>query len=276
MADQQTAADVEHEARNSRALEWAVRVGLLAYGFVHLLVGWVSVRLAFGTDTGSATSKGALAQLARDGVGRLALVAMAGCFAALALWQVIAGLVGYRDRDGWRRHAMRLGAAGRVVAYAYLAFASLKVAVQGHASRTPDSSTASLMSLPAGPFLVAAVGLTAAVIGTGLVVFGIRKDFLGQLDKEARTADRRIPIVVLGQVGYVVKGVAFVVIGVLLCWAAASHDPRKSGGLDQALRELVGNGLGRPAVVLVGVGIGCFGLYLFARSRHLNEHTLTS
>jgi hypothetical protein len=66
------------------------------------------------------------------------------------------------------------------------------------------------------------------------------------------------------------------VIGVLLCWAAASHDPRKSGGLDQALRELVGNGLGRPAVVLVGVGIGCFGLYLFARSRHLNERTLTS
>lgn len=81
---------------------------------------------------------------------------------------------------------------------------------------------------------------------------------------------------VLGQVGYVVKGAAFVVIGGLLGWAALTRDPQKSGGLDQSLRELLGGTLGPPAVIVAGLGIGCFGLYLFARSRHLDADSLTS
>jgi hypothetical protein len=278
MTEETTAEEVDRDARNSRTLEWAVRAGLVAYGCVHLLVAWVALELVFGGSTESATGKGALAQLAEGPVGRAVLVAMAVGFGALAVWQLIAGLVGYRDREGWRRHAERFAAACRVVVYGYLGVAAMRLALEGHsASRgSPDSMTAQVMAAPAGPFIVGAAGLTAAGIGIGLAVFGLRSGFIGQLDREARTADRRIPIVVVGQVGYVVKGVAFVVIGALLCWAAVSHDPQKSGGLDQALREVLGNGLGRPAIIVAGVGVGCFGLYLFARSRHLDEDSLTS
>jgi hypothetical protein len=64
-------------------------------------------------------------------------------------------------------------------------------------------------------------------------------------------------------------------IGCLLCWAAVTDSPSKTGGLD-SLVTLLGASLGGPAVILVGVGIGCFGLYLFARARHLETHSLTS
>jgi hypothetical protein len=132
------------------------------------------------------------------------------------------------------------------------------------------------MALPAGPWLVAGIGVSAAVIGVVLAVFGWRKGFLEQLDEEATSRDRRVPIVVIGRAGYVAKGLAFVVIGVLLVWVAWTHDPRKSGGLDEALRELLGGPLGTVAIIGVGAGIGCFGLYLFARARHLNRRMLTS
>ena len=33
---------------NSDWLDWAIRAGLICYGVVHLLVGWLSLQLAFG------------------------------------------------------------------------------------------------------------------------------------------------------------------------------------------------------------------------------------
>ncbi len=278
MDGQATAEEVDRGARHSDTLEWSVRAGLVAYGVVHLLVAYVALRLVYGHGGGSATGEGALAQLAGGPVGKATLGAMAVAFAALALWQLIAALVGYRDSEGWSRHLMRFGAASRVVVYGYFAVASARLVLEGHSGSggSPDSMTARLMSAPAGTFLVAGAGLTTAGVGIGLVVFGLRKGFLGQLDEKARTAERRVPIVVIGQVGYVVKGLALVVVGALLCWAAVTHDPHKSGGLDQSLHELLGDRLGGPAIIVVGLGIGCFGLYLFARSRHLDQQGLTS
>lgn len=272
-----TAREVERGAGRSRALEVAVRTGLGAYGFVHVLVAWVTLRLALGGSSGQATGKGALAQLADDTLGQLTLAAIALCFAALVVWQLLAAAVGFRDREGIVRHLMRIGAAARTVTYGYLGVSSARLAIEGRSASggSPDSTTAKLMSVPAGQLLVAAVGLVAAGIGIGLVVFGLGKHFLGQLDDEARSRDRRVPIVVLGQVGYVVKGLALVVIGVLLCWAAYTHDPKKSGGLDAALHELLGATLGTVAVVVVGVGIAAFGLYLLARSRHLDDDSFS-
>ncbi len=255
-----------------------MRAGLVAYGAVHLLVAWVAVRLAFGAGSGSATGAGALTQLAGTTSGKTALGAMAVAFVALVLWQVIVAAVGFRDRSGWSRIVMRLGAAFRSLTYGYLAVASARLVLSGRsgAGRSPGTMTARLMALPVGTFLVAMVGLAVMAMGVGLGVFGLKKGFLPQLDHQARTAQRRVPIVVLGQVGYSVKGAAFTIIGLLLGWAAITHDPHKSGGLDQALQELLGKTLGVPAIVVAGTGIGCFGLYLLALGRHLDADSITS
>jgi hypothetical protein len=116
----------------------------------------------------------------------------------------------------------------------------------------------------------------AAGTGVGLAVFGWRRQFVPQVDARARTGGRRVPIVMLGCLGYVAKGFALVMIGALLCWVAATHDPQRSGGLDEALHELLGHTVGSAAVVMIGAGIGCFGLFLLARARHLSRRTLTA
>lgn len=278
MIGEDAAAKVEGVARDSDWLEWAVRIGLLAYGFVHLLIAWVAVSLVFTEHAGQATGQGALAQLAHGGPGRLVLGAMAVCFVALAAWQLIAGAVGYRDRDGLWRHLMRIGAGCRAVTYGWLAWASGRLALQGATAShsSPESTTARVLAAPYGPVALGLVGVVVVIVGIALAVFGLRRGFLGQLDSQARNADRRIPIVLLGQVGYVVKGLAFVVIGVLLVWAAFWQDPQMSGGLDASLYTLLGHTLGKIAVVVAGVGLGSFGLFLLARSRHLELDTLTA
>lgn len=283
--DPGAAQAVERRARHSVLLDGAVRAGLVGYGVLHLLLAWVAVRLVVthrgppregGSD--SATGQGALAQLAGDTLGRVLLTAMAALFAGLAIWQLVAALVGYRDDDGWQRRAMRVGALCRVVAYGYFSVAAARLALQGRsgAGGSPQSTTARVMDAPAGPWVLVAAGLVVAGTGIGLAVFGIRRGFVGQLDGKARRSGRRLPIIVLGQIGYVTKGFSFVVIGVLLALAGLTHEANRTGGLDQSLYQALGHGWGSVAIVVVGGGIGCFGVFLLARARHLAPHTLTS
>jgi hypothetical protein len=273
------ARSADHAARRSPALAWAVRGGLVGYGALHLLIGFVAVRLVLTSDGGRATGRGALAQLAGETTGRVALAVMALGFSAMVVWQVLAAAVGYRDRDGWARTLQRLGAGCRAVVSGYLAVTATELAIRGRSagSGSPGSTTASVMSWPAGAWIVALAGAAVAGTGLGLAVFGWRVGFLDQLDRQARSTDgRRVPIVVLGRVGYVAKGVALVVLGLLLVWAARTHDPQKSGGLDEALHELLGDALGEVAIIVMAIGLGCFGLFLVARARHLNREALTS
>ena len=72
-----------------------------------------------------------------------------------------------------------------------------------------------------------------------------------------------------GRIGYTAKGVAFGIVGALVGYAALTHEPRKSGGLDQALREVLEQPLGPLLLLAIATGIGCYGLFCFAWARHL-------
>ena len=53
------------QAGDSASLEVLARVGLIAYGVVHLLIGWLALQIAWGASAGkSADLSGALRTLA--------------------------------------------------------------------------------------------------------------------------------------------------------------------------------------------------------------------
>lgn len=270
--------DAERSARRSDTLAWAVRGGLAGYGLLHLLVAWIAVRLVVAHHGGDATGRGALAQLAGEPSGRIALFVLAVGFAALVVWQLIAAAVGYHDRGRRRRVLERLGALCRAAGAGYLATITTQLALEGGpGGGSPSTTTATLMAWPAGAWIVGVIGAVVVGVGIGLAVFGWRLGFVDQLDERTRSLPlRRWSIIAFGRIGYVTKGLAVVVIGVLLVWAAWTHDPRKSGGLDWSLRELLGGTLGKAAVIVIAAGLGCYGLFLLARARHLNRASLTS
>ena len=72
----------------------------------------------------------------------------------------------------------------------------------------------------------------------------------------------------LGRVGYVAKGVAFGIVGLLVIAAAATYDPEKSRGLDAALKTLAAQPYGQWLLSALALGIGCYGLYCFLWARY--------
>lgn len=57
----------------------------------------------------------------------------------------------------------------------------------------------------------------------------------------------------------------------LFDYAAITHQPKRSGGLDQALQKVLQQPFGPGLLVVIAVGIACYGLFCFARARHLSR-----
>lgn len=273
------AGDVSEKARelgrrseNSDTLDHAVRVGLVAYGLVHLLIAWVAIKLAFGDRSGSASSDGALSEMAGSPMGGVLMFVVAGGFGALVVWRVIEAVTGHREKDGKERLFKQLGSAMKAVLYGVLGWSALKIALGGGSDGGgTDTMTAKVMTLPGGQILVGLIGLAILAYGSRLVYRGLSEGFVKHLSATGSTGNDGRAFVMIGKVGYTAKGLALFTVAGLFIWAAFTHDPKKSGGLDQALTTVLEQPFGSPLVLAMGVGIACYGLFAFAWARHLDR-----
>ena len=124
------------------------------------------------------------------------------------------------------------------------------------------------MKLPLGQALVCLAGVIIMCVGGYLVYKGFSRGFEDDLEPAATSGDSGTAAVMLAQIGYPAKGIAFVVLGVLFVVAGVTFDPDKTGGLDVALRTLLDQPFGPWLLGAVAVGIACFGAYCFFWARY--------
>lgn len=266
------AKTLARQAEQSEWLDRAARSGLVAYGLVHVVVGWLALQLALGDRSGPASGNGAVRELAQQPFGLVIVWLVAVGMFLLMVWRLLVAGVGHRGEDGFTRTRRRITSAGRAVLYGYLSWAALSVATgAGSSQGGTDSTTAKVMNLPAGQLLVGAVGVAIALIGAALVRRSWTDEFAKEMDGQGRSGSSGTVYVWLGKVGCVAKGVAYGIIGALFVYAAATHEPRRSAGLDQALAEVLRQPQGPYLLGAIAVGIAAYGLFCFAQARYFES-----
>jgi hypothetical protein len=270
------AAGAAGRAGDSDALEHLARIGLIAYGVVHLLVAWLALQLAWWGGSGeSADQSGAMSTLADSPVGKPLLWVIAVGLIALAAWQAAEVLPW---RRGWsasgktRRKALQKSGTALVKAAIYIALAVLAIRFATgsgqSSSESQQDATAGVLGWPGGQFIVGAAGLILIGSGAWHVKKGITKSFLKQIDTTEASAKALRLVTRLGQVGFPGKGIALALVGGLLGYAAITFDPSKARGLDGALHTVLELPYGPILLTLVAVGIAAFGAFLFVRARY--------
>jgi hypothetical protein len=271
----QSASELGRQADNNPWFDRGIRFGFVVYGLVHLVVGWLALQLAFGDHSGSASSSGALSKLAHTSFGGVLVWLVALGMVMLVLWRLLDAAVGHREEtEGGKRTRKRLASLGKAAIYGAIAYSALKIATGSGGSKQgggTDDTTSTIMGWPGGQLIVGAIGL--AIIGYGLNL-GRRawtEKFREHLTGEGQSGEAGRAYVWFGKIGYTAKGVAFCVVGGLFVYAAVTHDADKSGGLDVALHKVLQQPFGPFLLAVIAVGIACYGLFCFARARHLSR-----
>jgi len=259
------------QAGNSASLEAVARVGLIAYGVVHLLISWLALQLAWGAAARkSADPSGALRTVADQPLGRILLWLVALGLVALALWQASEAIWGYRNRERAERVSKQVTSGAVAMIYAALGVSAASVALGSgsSSSQSQQQATSGVLGWPAGRVIVVVAGLIIVGVGVAGVFKGVQKSFGEEIDTSSMSPASREGVARLGQAGYIAKGVALGLVGGLLSYAALTFERQKAPGLDGALKTILAQPFGRFLLTAVALGFLAFGLFAILQSRY--------
>lgn len=257
-------------AQNS-VFERVARAGYVGSGVVHLLIGYIAIRIALGGGGGEASQSGAMAELGAQPGGAILLWVVTVVFVVMGLWRVAEGVFGKASEpDGQGQDTKdvvfdRFKAFSVAIVYFAFAFTAFGFARgSGKSSGEQNAGlTARLLQSGGGKFLLIVAALVIIGVGAYHVYKGASKNFVDDLKGNPSSLVRG-----LGMVGYIAKGLAIALVGVLLIVAVFQADPQKAAGLDAALRTVGSQPYGAVMLVIAGLGIIVYGIYSFVMARN--------
>jgi hypothetical protein len=266
------AAPAAHRARTSRPFRIAARAGFAMNGILFIVIGVIAIGIGGAGGSGeTADQSGALQGIAAAPGGMILIWAIAIGLLALGLWQLLDGVLA-DDADAKDRWASRAKSIGKGIAYLVIGGSAIGVALgggsggSGSSGGAEESVTAGLLATPGGVVLVVAIGLGVLGVAAYLVVKGAKQKFLDDLEPVHGSVQRGV--VLTGTIGYIARGVAFAIVGVLFIVAGVTADAEQAGGLDAALATLASLPFGRVLLVAVGVGFIASGVYGIVRAKY--------
>jgi len=245
------------------------RFGLAARGFVYVAIGWLTLQIALGHHTQQANQSGALAEVAQHSFGKVLLWLLGIGFAAYALWRLSQAAFGTAAEGS--KAGPRLKSLVRGIVYAGFAVSTFSFIAGTPAKgqrQQQESLTARVMHHSYGRWAVGLAGAVVVIVAIAMVVEGASRKFEQQLEMAELHGTTRTVVLRLGMVGTITRGLVFALAGFLVIDAAVTVDPKKSTGLDGALRTLADQPFGPWLLGAAALGLIAFGLYGFASVRY--------
>ena len=264
-------ADEAEDARDE-VRSWVrplARWGYIANGFVYVLVGILALRAAIGPREANISRRDALVALVAEPFGQVLLTLIGiGVFGySLGHLMMATRSEEQSEREGviqWINRGAHAASGLIHLSLAALAFQlviSSYVNIQRGESGAPTDLTSTIMSYPFGRWLIAIAGLVLL----GIAFYEFHKAYTARFRKiydrsQMKLAEREM-VTVAGRIGYVARGIVYILIGTFVLQAAAAYDPQEVGGLGQALATLAQQSYGPWLLGLVAAGLVAFGIY---------------
>ncbi|TXK46947.1 DUF1206 domain-containing protein [Pontibacter qinzhouensis] len=259
---------------------WVIRfarLGLAAKGVVYCLVGILAFMAAF--ELGDSSDQQAGKQdvfrfILKQPFGKALLAVVVVGMLCYTLWRLIQAI---KDTDNRGSDAKglgsRIGYASSGVVYGSFAFYAAKLVIgsgggsgQGEDSR--QTLARELLSQPFGQWLAGAVAL--GMMGMGIYQF--YRAFSGSYKKKIKESEIRQEVkgllVRAGKVGYVARGVVWLIIGYMFLRAALEANSREAGGSQSAFQFLESSAYGSFLLGAVALGLLCYGVFMFVRAKY--------
>lgn len=256
----------------SRVYHWLVRAGFISRGITYGVIGGLTLALALGagTDGAAPDQQGALALIARPGLGRVAMVGIAAGLLAYAIWKLDQGVHG-GGPEGPGSGSAKDRVSNLAGGAAYLVF--FAVAIQtlagsgGNGSGAPRHAAAGVLGWPGGPLLVGLGGLALILISAVQAYEASQSRFEKDCHTADMTAAQRHVFRRLGQIGLSARAAVFALVGYFLLRTAIAYNAREAVGLDGALERLHHQSYGPWLVGLAAAGLLTFAVFSLAEAR---------
>ncbi len=250
------------------------RVGLTAKGIVYCLVGIIAFMAAFefgGKSTQEAGKSGIFRFILEQPFGKWMLAIVALGLACYVIWRFIQAI---QDTNNQGTDAKGIIKRGRYAfsgfVYGGLAFLAAKL-VLGNGGGNSDSRETLvqvLLQQPFGQWLVGIVAVGTMLTGVHQIYFGYSEKYKKSIKSTGLKSDVEHKMIRAGKVGYMARGVVWLVIGYMFLQAAMQSNPQEAGGSSSAFAFLESASYGSYILGAVAVGLIFYGVFMFMRAKY--------
>jgi uncharacterized membrane protein YidH (DUF202 family) len=252
------------------ALEFLERAGYVIRGVLYAVMGALALGLAIGVGGRATDPTGSIVLLTHNPAGKFLLFAVIVGLGAYALWGFIRAVFDPLHRgDDAPGIAERLGFAWSGIAYTSIVLFALKLLAGSSPSHrdSTQATIASILTLPAGKWIAAGIGLVAIGVGIGQFVVAYKATFKKDMKRtEMKRAEKDI-VDNLGRMGMVARGVTFTLVGWFVLQGGLHHDAAQVHGYSGAFVFLLEKPYGHVLLAAVAIGFIALGLHSFASAR---------
>ena len=249
------------------------RAGYVLRAFLYAYMGYVALQIAITGAIRSADQQASLVAIAGFPLGRILLVAVVVLLFAYALWGFVRAVYDPLDRgDDVKGIATRAAFAFSGFAYIALGFFAIGLLSHGTGGKHPDQITqlaGRVLNVPAGVVIAMLAGLLAIAAGLGQLVEAYRATFQRDLKRRKMSSHEKQVTQLLGQFGFVSRGIVFMLMGWFIVLAAFEHDAHEARGFSGVFAYLLVQSYGRPLLGLLALGFIALGMHSLVLARYI-------
>lgn len=249
-------------------LQRMARAGYAAKGVVYVLLGALAFMAAFEIGrSGNEASRGSVFRMVRDApAGGVLMAALALGLVCYALWRMVQALAPKwgHERKGKKRVMYFFSG----LAYAAVAFAAIKMALwhQESSGNGQQALAASLLARKGGQWIMGLLAGGLLGIGVYQVWYGLSEKYRKHVQESNIPSKHARLLLRSGKIGYIARGLVWMVIAVLLFRAALHARAAEAGDTADAFRFLEASPFGSYLLGAVGLGLVAFGIFSWLRA----------
>jgi hypothetical protein len=227
---------------------------------------------AFHIDGHSAKDSdrtGVMQNLLGQPFGKVALLLIALGLLCYSIWRF---LESFLDLSNKGKDAKGLGQRFTYffsgLTYLSISFLAAKTFLEKQSDGKDSYSNLSkkLMNLPGGEWLLIIAALILASIGIYQIWYGVKEKHRKHIDLQSLSYKASSTLLRAGKVGYISRGIVWLIIAFLFFKAASHRNPSEAGDTGKAFNFIQQGPFGVYVLALIALGLICYGVTNFLRA----------
>jgi Mn2+/Fe2+ NRAMP family transporter len=248
------------------------RAGLTAKGIVYILLGALAFMAAFelGSASDSADQEGALSFVQKGPGGAFLLGLISLGLLCYAAWRAVQTFSPPPEDQKWSKR-LRYFISG--LTYLSLSLTALRLLMhrssQGGGGK--QQLAARLLQESYGQWLTGIAALVLAGVGIYQLYYGLSKKYKKHVEQSGIRSQAARLLVSAGTIGYVARGLVWLILAYLLFQAALHANASEAGDTAEAF-QLVERSFGSYLLGALGLGLILYGLFSCLRAAYERFH----
>ncbi|WP_162426458.1 DUF1206 domain-containing protein [Pontibacter pudoricolor] len=251
------------------------RFGLTAKGVVYCLVGILAFMAAFeigGKSEQGSDKSGVFQFILEQSYGRILLAIIALGLLCYTIWRFIQAFKDTENKgDNAKGIGVRIRYAFSGVVYGALAYYAAQLVLGNGGGSNGDSRQSlarELLQQPFGQWLVGIVAVGTAIAGFHQIYLAISDKYKKKVQGTGLKHEAEAMMIRAGKIGYIARGIVWLIIAYLFLKAAMNSNPKEAGGSGSAFQFLENSSYGSYLLGAVAIGLIFYGVFMFMRARY--------